>query len=46
MDELEESKEIVTDMALAERQFQFFKKKLKKRIGAFQNDDLDQSPIA
>lgn len=46
MDELEESREIVTDMALAERQFKYFNKQLRKRIGAIKNDEVDQSVVA
>lgn len=45
MEDLEETKEIVTDISLVERHFKFFNKQFQSRIGALPNDKLDQEPI-
>lgn len=45
MEELEEARDIVTDLALAQRQFKYFNDKFQSRIGALPNDDLDQRPV-
>lgn len=45
MEELEETKEIVSDASLAEKQFKYFSQQFKKKKGALQNDSLDLVPV-
>lgn len=45
MEDLEVSKEIVTDISLAEKQFKYFNQQCKSRIGFQPNDELDLSPV-
>ena len=45
MEDLEESKEIVTDAVLADRQFKYFSQQLTVRRGALRNDGLDLTPV-
>jgi len=45
MEDLEASKEIVTDISLAEKQFKYFNQQFKSRIGAQPNNELDLSPV-
>ena len=45
MEEVEETKEIVTDTRAVDKQFKYFNEKLRTRKGALQNDELDLTPI-
>lgn len=45
MEDLEDSKEIITDINLAERQFKYFNQQFKSRVRALQNDDIDLTPV-
>lgn len=45
MEEVEETKEILTDTRAAEKQFKYFTEQLRKRKGALQNDELDLTPV-
>lgn len=45
MEDLEVTKEIVTDLGLADRQFKYFSEQLSSRRGAIRNNDLDLTPV-
>lgn len=44
MELLEETKEIVTDAKLADKQFKHYQEVVQKRKGALQNDEFDLVP--